>query len=320
MNTSINCSKATKLSNENIICSITKLEAQLAIELEEPWESIPLKSIKFPQALLKLVPQLAKMKIEFGVNYFAKNEHSIKDHTRIFIFKRNEHEFEDFNKLEILVPNNELQDIIPLFVEYFASHNNPFQNWEIKTHKNVNELFICTHGARDQCCGKYGLQLYQEFETQPNQKRTSQFRIWKSSHIGGHRYAPTFYEAPSMRWYGLFNKKDIPDFLNREEAKFNIANNYRGMSGIINKYALLAENELFKKYSWNWLKAENKNYEVTGIDGQDSAKVDFYFKLHDSPNLMKASFQIYFDKITEGISSCGSSDVKSVKQYIVQEI
>ncbi len=320
MNTSINCSNLTRLSNENIICSITKIDAQLAIELEEPWESIPLKSIKFPQALLSLVPQLAKLKIEFGVNYFAKNEYSIKDHTRIFIFKRNGHEFEDFHKLELLVPNDGLQGIIPLFIEYFSSHNNPFQNWEINTHKKVNELFVCVHGARDQCCAKYGLQLYQELQTQSNQKRNSQFRIWKSSHIGGHRYAPTFYEAPSMRLYVLFNMKDIPDFLNREENKFNITNNYRGMSGIINKYALLVENELFKKYSWNWLKAENKRYEVTGIEGQESIIVDFYFKPHDSPNLMKASFKINFEKAIEGNSSCGSSDVKSVKQYAIQEI
>jgi hypothetical protein len=320
MNASLSCSNSTKLSNENIICSVSKLEAQIAIELEEPWEVIPLKSIYFPQALQNLVPQLAKLKFEFSVNYFAKNDYSIKDHTRIFIFRRNGGEFDDFHKLELLVPNNEFQNIISNFVEYFTSLNNPFQNLEIKTHKNVNEIFVCIHGARDQCCGKYGLQLYKEFQNQVNQNGNSQFRIWKSSHIGGHRYAPTFYEAPSMRWYGLFQIKDIPNFLNREEANFNVINNYRGMSGILNKFALLIENELFKKYSWNWLKAENKNYEVTQINGKDSAIVNFYFKLHRSPNITKTSFQINFDKITEGLSSCGSSDIKSVKQYMIQEI
>jgi hypothetical protein len=320
MTINLDCSYSTRLGNENIICSVAKLDAQIAIELEEPWASIPLKSIKFPQTIQNLVPQLAKIKLEFGLNYFAKNEYSIKDHTRIFIFRRNESEFEGFHKLELLVPNEQLQDIIPLFIEYFSSHKNPFQNWEIETHRNINEIFVCIHGERDQCCGKYGLQLYQEFHTQIYQKNNSKFRVWKSTHIGGHRYAPTFYEAPSMRWYGLFNIKDIPDFLNREESQFNVTNNYRGMSGIINKYALLAENELFKKYSWNWLKAEEKNYEVTDIDGKESAKVDFYFKLPNSQNLMKTSYQIHFDKITEGISSCGSNDVKSVKQYTVQEI
>lgn len=320
MTTDFNCAYSTRLSNENIICSVPKLDAQIAIELEEPWASIPMKSEKFPSALQTLLPAIAKTKLEFGLNYFAKNEYSIKDHTRIFIFKRKESEFINFHKLELLVPNNDLQNLESLLIEYFSFRKNSFQNWEIKTNGKINEIFVCVHGERDQCCGKYGLQLYQEFYNQINHKNNSQFRVWKSSHIGGHRYAPTFYEAPTMRWYGLFHLKDIPSFLNRDEAQFNVTNNYRGMSGIINKYALLAENELFKKYSWSWLKAEQKNYEVTNMDGKESANVDFYFKLPDSPNLMKASFQIHFNKITEGISSCGSSDMKSIKQYIVQEI
>ena len=320
MTSKLECSNSTRFSNENIICSVAKLDAQIAIELEEPWASIPLKSIKFPQALQNLLPQLAKLKLEFGLNYFAKNEFSVKNHTRIFIFKRVGSEFEDFRKLELLVPNSALQDITPLFLEYFSSGKNPFQNWEIKSHENLNEIFVCIHGERDQCCGKYGLHLYQDFQNQISSKFHSQFRVWKSTHIGGHRYAPTFYEAPSMRWYGLFDSNDIPYFLNREEPHFKVKNNYRGINGIMNKYALLAENELFKKYSWNWIKAENKNYEVTAIEGTESAQVDFYYNLYNSSDLTKTSYLIHFDKITEGISSCGSSDVKNVKQYEVQEI
>ena len=72
------CSTLTKFSHENIICSVSKLDVQIAIELEEPWDSIPIKSVHYPNSLQMLLPQLTKNKIEFGINYFAKSEYSIQ--------------------------------------------------------------------------------------------------------------------------------------------------------------------------------------------------------------------------------------------------
>ncbi|APJ04362.1 sucrase ferredoxin [Silvanigrella aquatica] len=320
MSTETPCSLQTKSSGENIICSVAKLHAQIAIELKEPWASIPMKSEYYPEELQSLLPEIGRLKLEVGLNYFAKNELSIHNHTRIFIFKNNGNEFEDFHKIELLFSNENLKSIIPQILEYLKSNINNFKKENIIDSQNTKELFICVHGERDHCCGKYGIELHNNFHKKVGQYKNSSFRVWKSSHIGGHRYAPTFYEAPAMRWYGLFNINDIDDYLNRSDSKFQIKNNYRGMSGILNKYALLAENELFKKHSWQWLEATEKKYEIININKNEEVEVNFYYKMKKSENILKSKIHIQFEKVAENIASCGSIDKKSVRQYIVSEI
>ena len=122
-----------------------------------------------------------------------------------------------------------------------------------------------------------------------------------------------------MRWYGLFHINDVETFLNRKLNEFKVNNNYRGMSGILNKYALLVENELFKIYSWAWLNATDKKYEIISLGDHELTEVHFYFRINHNSNLIKKVFKIEFLKVIEGKSSCNSADTKSVKQYSVIE-
>lgn len=313
------CSISTKLNNENIICSVAKLDLQIAIELEEPWASIPMKSIHFPKDLQNFLPLLSKKKVEFGVNYFSKNKFSIADHTKILLFTRNGNEFDPFNKIEISLPNYELSHLSSYVLYYLSGNTEVFSKWEQKNSKEMNDIFVCIHGERDQCCGKYGLNIFNEFSKQIELNNFN-YRVWKSTHIGGHRYAPTFYEAPSMRWYGLFSAEDISSYLNRNSDNFKIQNNYRGMSGLQNKYAALVENELFKKYSWKWLNASEKKYEIISVGENELTEVHFFFKLDKNTDLSKTSYQIQLLNIVEGKASCSSNEIKPVKQYSIKEL
>jgi len=63
MNNETECSLSTKISNEKIICSVSTLDFQIAIELEEPWASNPIKSPNFLAALQNLLPNLVKSKL-----------------------------------------------------------------------------------------------------------------------------------------------------------------------------------------------------------------------------------------------------------------
>ena len=57
--------------------------------------------------------------------------------------------------------------------------------------KRENPLFlVCTNGKRDKCCAKFGRPVYEAL--QESQGDT----VWQSSHIGGHRYAPTVLFLP----------------------------------------------------------------------------------------------------------------------------
>ncbi|BBH53439.1 sucrase ferredoxin [Fluviispira sanaruensis] len=316
------CSLATRQSQEDIVGSVSPVDVQISVELQEPWASVPGKSESFlhHKHLFEILPIFFKEKIRSAVNHFAQNEFSVENHTRIFYFQRKEDELSSFKKIEMLIPNSEFREAILALKEYQLEKKELYKKWEVKGTEHLHELFICTHGERDHCCGKYGLEVYEKFRNENKKSAKPLFRIWKSSHIGGHRFAPTFFEAPSMRWYGLFNLESIPHFLQRDENYFTIDNNYRGVSGINNSFAQIAEKEIFKKYAWQWDDAQNKKYEVALSEDCQSATVSFYFTIKGKPTPQKSKYDIRFDKLISSIASCGSDDIKTVKQYKVIDI
>lgn len=55
------------------------------------------------------------------------------------------------------------------------------------------DVLICTHGRRDVCCGKFGTALALRAE---KVLRGTGVRIRRTSHLGGHRFAPTALVLP----------------------------------------------------------------------------------------------------------------------------
>ncbi len=55
-------------------------------------------------------------------------------------------------------------------------------------------LVICTNGARDQCCSIDGLSLRKSLGKELTE--TERGFVWESTHIGGHRFAPTCLYLP----------------------------------------------------------------------------------------------------------------------------
>jgi hypothetical protein len=57
-------------------------------------------------------------------------------------------------------------------------------------------LLVCTHGVRDVCCAVEGRGLASAVA------ETGQVDVWESSHLGGHRFAPTALVLPTGYVYG----------------------------------------------------------------------------------------------------------------------
>ena len=54
------------------------------------------------------------------------------------------------------------------------------------------ELFVCTHGKRDTCCGSLGTRLFEALDG----RRELAGTVRRTSHTGGHRFAPTVLSFP----------------------------------------------------------------------------------------------------------------------------
>lgn len=117
----------------------------------------------------------------------------------------------------VLIRNSERQDVArkKLFVVH-AGTGAPFIRefeWESPTDilrlplrctlsgqeegNPVSDLvLVCTNGSRDRCCAKFGLPLYRALA-----ERAPQL-VWRSSHLGGHRFAPVVAWLPHGIFYG----------------------------------------------------------------------------------------------------------------------
>jgi hypothetical protein len=61
----------------------------------------------------------------------------------------------------------------------------------------VIDVLVCTHGRRDSCCGGRGMDLVTRLSLSPFLTSHSGVRLWRTSHTGGHRFAPTSILLPS---------------------------------------------------------------------------------------------------------------------------
>jgi hypothetical protein len=52
-------------------------------------------------------------------------------------------------------------------------------------------VLVCAHGRRDACCARLGPPLFSALEP-----HLAQARLWQSSHLGGHRFAPNVLSLP----------------------------------------------------------------------------------------------------------------------------
>lgn len=115
-----------------------------------------------------------------------------------------------------------------------------------------DQIFVCTHGRHDKCCAKFGKELVDELRYYiMNQKIPIQ--IWDSSHLGGHRFAPTCIDFPDGHAYGRISTSEVPTFLAKRKANQIYVPAYRGsvfLSGLEQVAEAYAKRFSFLK-NWN---------------------------------------------------------------------
>jgi hypothetical protein len=99
------------------------------------------------------------------------------------------------------------------------------------------QYFVCTNAKRDLCCAKFGRPTYAALHKLiPN-------RVWQTTHVGGHRYAPNILTLPDANMYGRVMVDDVQDFLAETENQQIARKFLRGNTGY-SKLAQVAEHSL----------------------------------------------------------------------------
>ncbi|MGD1716586.1 sucrase ferredoxin [Dapis sp. BLCC M172] len=240
------CADGCREADEDIIGSGTNYAVYVLIECPYPWEYNAFESRYFPKNLEILMTEVNRAKLSLRFLLITQNQNYRQNNRKILIYEKEERSFiNGYKKYEFDVDHPE--KIAPIIQKYLVG-----DNLDTKTKNNpTRDILVCTHGSHDKCCAKYGNPFYTEAKKSISQLGLKNTRIWKASHFGGHRFAPTIIDFPDGRYYGLLNQESFQAILLRNENIELLNRVYRGW-GILPTCIQVLERELIFRQGWEW--------------------------------------------------------------------
>ena len=112
------------------------------------------------------------------------------------------------------------------------------------------DVLVCTHGTRDSCCGRRGANLAVELAASG---RLAGENLWRTSHMGGHRFAPTFLVLPQGTVWGFADVDLVTRVVHRAGDFADVAGQYRGCPGLDSPQVQALEVEVLRRVGWSLL-------------------------------------------------------------------
>jgi hypothetical protein len=114
------------------------------------------------------------------------------------------------------------------------------------------DVLICTHGRRDACCGRQGTALVMEVATDPGIAGAG-YRVARTSHTGGHRFAPTAIVLPEGTMWAYLDAELTARIVLRQGPVEGVLAHYRGSTGVGSPALQAVERAAFSEVGWEWL-------------------------------------------------------------------
>jgi hypothetical protein len=177
----------------------------------------------------------------------------------------------------------------------------------------VRDIVVCTHGSRDVCCGRFGYQVYDILRRRYMVR--GKIRVWRSSHIGGHRFAPTLIDYPEARYWGHPEPWAAEGLAARRGPVSDLRRYYRGWSGLQSPFEQVAEREIFAREGWAW-----SGYLKEGrilASGRNRAEVRIAYERPDGAVSGAYEATVETTGLVMTLESSGSGELSEVDQYRV---
>lgn len=262
------CALTNLLAGADPAGSATPFDHLFLLQVAPPWERIALSSPAAPTGVREALAALARVGVRAHAMLIDGGAAVPENGVRLLHFARPSTGLvHGYRRAEYLVPVSSAADCI----EALALGKAPPCAAPVPSEAGANygpvgseagavsspseaprELFVCTHGERDGCCGRFGEVAYRylrDRHTGPN------LRVWRVSHFGGHRFAPTLLDLPSGRSWGRLSDEVCDAIVTRSGSPAELASCYRGWC-LLPAQAQVAERDLLIAHGWRWLNAE----------------------------------------------------------------
>jgi hypothetical protein len=296
----VHCSLEASQIKHNLVGSIEHRVHQVFFEVPEPWKKVYSLSEHFPPKLLNVLQIFAKTFPNTSVSVFAPDSEYSSSRGSRLIYQRSD------QKYEYVIPSEDIAETFHQII--FAEDPRQIKNSRFfETSSSQRDVFICTHANRDQCCGKFGTELYEKLRKVVSFEK-DKIRIFRSSHIGGHRYSPTMLELPSLNCWGHLDEASALKIILRSGDTKSVLEHFRGSAFLSSAYFQVAEKEMLRLLGWDWFQCKDKFFaEENGsvfVSFTDSIKKTYKMEVTKAePVLLRAN--------------CDEDKISSFPQYLV---
>ncbi len=316
------CSEFSRQADEDLIGSGTNQSTYVLVECPPPWAPEAFDSTSVPQNLRSLVEEVRQKQLSVRFLLITSAESKLKNSTKVLIFdKKKRGLLKGYQKKEFNVET--IENVADVVRQYLAGETPGLpSNTELENEEKseARDILVCTHGSHDKCCARYGNPFYKEALATVSELSLSHVRIWKASHFGGHRFAPTIIDFPEGRYYGILNRESFKSILTRTGDIRCLNRVYRGW-GILPIQIQAMERELILQYGWDWF-----NYNVAGRileqnSDNDVITAEITFEKPDSSTYTyKADLIKDIHKTLRIKGSCNTIKESEFVKYVIQNL
>lgn len=186
------CAEQTRQADEPIYGTATEAQLWLLLEYRQPWGAKVTADNELPAQVQDFLARQAAA-VPRSRLLFIKQQNMSQDKLRFFVVKTAEarpasYEFQ----------LDAYEDLLALDIAAIAEERETYDPF-----RRAEPLYlVCANSRRDKCCAKFGRPVYEALRESEGEA------VWHSSHIGGHRYAPTLLFLPHSVNLGLLGPEE----------------------------------------------------------------------------------------------------------------
>ncbi|MEZ5227975.1 MAG: sucrase ferredoxin [Acidimicrobiales bacterium] len=166
--------------------------------------------------------------------------------------------FSHFQRREAFIRRDDLVAVIGDIVSGDLSDLEPVDD-------GVTDVLICTHGSRDRCCGTDGARLFLDLIG----RDLPDVRAWRTSHTGGHRFAPIALTFPDGYTWGRLAGEQLVGLLEQSLDPSDLLDVNRGCMGFADPAAQVADAVALAEFGWDWSSSEREAQVSSGHGGRE---------------------------------------------------
>lgn len=309
------CAEAARQAKEDLIGSGASHDIYVLVECPTPWTSEAFDSPGIPQNLRELVQEVRQAKRSVRFLLIAPRQSNSLPQTTLLIYQQQHQQMMGgYVRSHWIV--NSIEQVADIVRGYLAGD----RTGEITDSNAIQDILICTHGAHDQCCAKYGLPFYRQAIATLSALNLGSIRVWKTSHFGGHRFAPTAIVLPEGRYYGALNEVSFRTLLTRTGDIQAISPIYRGW-GILPAPLQVLERTLMLRYGWEWFNCKIAHIILEHSENQDWILAELSF---EQPNGTIYTYQAELIQDPEQTcylkGSCSAMKESKFVKYVIAQL